>query len=136
MKKILSFCFLAALTIAAISFSPASAIAQSSKKVTKTALTAADTTVFTNMGSKLASSQVTVTKSAGTLGGKVYWEATINGTWVALDSVTLADVSTAQTKVTINTKSGGTPYLSYRYRYAPTGGTATVVYAYLRRLDE
>lgn len=129
MKK-LAFLLLASFACFAM------ATAQSSKLVTKT-ITTADTVLFSNVPSNITGFQYTYTETSGTTAGKVYLEGTINGTFVILDSLTLADVAGAQTKVVAIAKSTGTTYLSYRWRNTNTSSaTGTVRAAYLRRTDE
>lgn len=128
MKKLLY-----GLLIAVISFSFVGVHAQSTKTTTKT-ITAADTTTFTNVPSKLKGFQYTYTETSGTTAGKVYLEGTINTTYVLLDSLTLSDVATAQTKVFALTS---TTYLNYRFRNTNTSSaTGAIRVAYLRRSDE
>jgi hypothetical protein len=107
--------------------------AQTIKSTTKT-ITAADTLSFSNVGTHLKAFQYTYTETSGTSAGKVYLEGTINGTYVLLDSLTLADVTTAQTKVFPITAE---TYLSYRFRNTNTSSaTGTVKAYYIRRTDE
>ncbi len=108
--------------------------AQTTKSVTKT-VTGVDTVTFTNVPSKLRSLQYTYTKTSGTAAGIVVLEASTNGTWFSLDTLTLANVTTAQTmKYTFTT---GTSYLSYRWRNTNTSAAPGIVKAaYLRRSDD
>lgn len=132
MKKLL---FLAAF-IAALTLGLSSTVqAQSSHTVPKS-ITGADTISWPSMPSKLMGFQYTYTETGSvTTAGKVYLEGTINGTWVLLDSLTLADVTTPQTKVFPVAASTGTTYKGYRFRTTNTT-TADVVAAYLRRYDD
>ena len=132
MKKVIFIALAALFTLAAVSYPAAESKAQTVKLTTKTLSAATDTTAFTNVGSKVKAFQYTFTKSGSTPSGKVYLEATINGTWVAIDSLTITDVSTAQTKVTAITS---TTYLSYRYRNS-AALTGAIRLAYIRRTDE
>ena len=133
MKKILFSIAVAAFTFAASVVPVADVKAQTVKLTTKT-ITAADTVTFSSVGSKVKAFQYTYTETSGTTAGKVYLEGNINGTWVALDSLTLADVATAQTKVTVLT---ATSYLNYRFRNTNTSSaTGAIRAAYIRRTDE
>lgn len=133
MKKLFFIAAIAAFVITA-TVAPVSAIkAQATNTVTKT-ITGVDTVTWTSIGSRVKAFQYTYTETSGTTAGKVYLEGTITGTWVALDSLTLADVTTAQTKVTVVT---ATSYKQYRYRNTNTSAaTGSVVAAYIRRPDE
>lgn len=131
MKRIIAILTLAAFTFAAVTAPTAKAEAQTVKLVTKS-ITSTDTTVFANIGSKVKSFQYTFTESSGTTSGKVYLEGTVNGTWIAVDSLTLSDVTTAQTKLFPVTS---TNYLSYRFRNS-AAITGAVRAAWLRRTDE
>lgn len=139
MKKIL-FVLTAFSAIIFLTPSVNTVSAQSSAKVTKAAVTAADTTSYASIRSKVKSFHFTVTKSAGTLAGKMYLEATdvgaSNTEWIKLDSLSITDISTVQQKAYVVPPTTGTSYLSYRFRYAPTGGTATLILGYVRRIDE
>jgi hypothetical protein len=105
--------------------------AQSTKLVVK-ATTGVDTVYFMNMPSKVKSLQYTFTKTSGTVSGKVILEGSIDGTYVGVDSFTLADVAYPQSKKTSITS---TDFLHYRYRVT-TATPGTVRTAYLRRTDE
>jgi hypothetical protein len=96
---------------------------------------AVDTTTFTNVKSRIKSFEVSALKDSGTVGGKIYLQATITPLgWVNIDSLTLANVATVQNKVTVLT---ATSYKSYRYVYVPSGTSNLIIqYAYLRRSDE
>lgn len=133
MKKIFAILLMAAFTIAATSFPAAEVKAQSIKLTAKT-ITGVDTITFTNVPSKVKAFQYTYTETSGTSAGLVILEGTINGTWKALDTLTLSDVTTAQTRVYTVTS---TSYLSYRYRNTNTSAaTGAVRAAYIRRTDE
>jgi hypothetical protein len=133
MKKFFFAVVIAAITFGLSSTPTVKANAQSTKLVSKT-ISAADTITFTSIPSRLKAFQYTFTESSGTTAGKVYLEGTVNGTWVALDSLTLADVGTAQTKVFPITS---TSYLSYRFRNTNTSSSSgSVKAAYVRRTDE
>ncbi|MGQ0739136.1 MAG: hypothetical protein ACT4OJ_08775 [Bacteroidota bacterium] len=133
MKKLLLIALAALFTVAAVSYPSVKAEAQSIKLTTKT-ITTADTVTFTNVGSRVKAFQYTFTETSGTTAGKVYLEGTINGTYVLLDSLTLADVTTAQTKVFPLT---ATTYLTYRFRNTNTSSaTGAVRAAWIRRTDE
>lgn len=133
MKKLLFGLMIAAVSFAVATLPTASVSAQSTKTTTKT-ITAADTITFTNVPSKLKGFQYTYTETSGTTAGKVYLEGTINTTYVLIDSLTLSDVATAQTKVFPLT---ATTYLSYRFRNTNTSSaTGAVRVAYLRRSDD
>ncbi|RXK57564.1 hypothetical protein ESA94_20410 [Lacibacter luteus] len=124
------------LSVIAVAFATLTVSAQSSKLVTKT-ITTADTVTFSNVPSKLVAFQYTFTETSGTTAGKVIFEGTVNGTWVGVDSLTLTDVTTAQTKVFPILSSNGTTYLSYRFRNTNTSSaTGTIRAAWLRRTDE
>jgi hypothetical protein len=131
MKKFLIAVVIAALS--SLSFVTQKAQAQASPLQTKT-ITTADTITYTNVPSKIKSFQYEYTETSGTTAGKVYLEGTITGTYVLLDSLTLADVATAQTKVFLLT---ATSYKNYRFRNTNTSSaTGTVKAAYVRRTDE
>lgn len=126
--------FLLALSLGLLAYG---ASAQSTKKVTQpdTSInTTGSTITFTNMPSKLVSVQASVARISGALNGKVYFEHTVDGNWIAVDSLVLAD-ATVQTKIFPVT---GTKGLSYRVRYAPggTSQTSRLTASYLRRTDE
>ncbi|KAK6033562.1 tape measure domain protein [Ostertagia ostertagi] len=110
--------------------------AQSTRKVTQadTSINATGSTIsFTNMASKLMSIQASVVKISGTLAGEVYLDGTIDGNWIAQDSLVLADAAVA-TKLFPITR---TNFLNYRIRYVPTGTqTSRVTATYLRRTDD
>lgn len=126
MKKFISFILISAFIM--------TAGAQTTKMYSKT-ITAADTTSFINVPSRIKSFTYAITKTSGTLAGKVYLEGSIvQGQWVALDSITLADNTVMQSKTTPITS---TDYLSYRYRCTNTSSaTANIEAVYLRRTDE
>ena len=135
MKKILFAALVAALTFGMTAFVN-EAKAQSTNTVSRT-ISTADTITWTSVGSHLRGFQYTYTESSGTTAGKVYLQGTINGTWVNLDSLTLADVTTAQTKVVTYAPTAGTLYKSYRWLNTNTSSaTGAVVATYLRRSDE
>lgn len=128
MKKILLTALIAVFALAVN--------AQSTNTTTKT-ITTADTVTHTSIGSNVRGFQYTYTETSGTTAGKVYFEGTINGTWVLLDSLTLSDVATAQTKVITVAPTAGTVYKSYRWRNTNTSSaTGAVVVTYLRRNDD
>lgn len=131
MKKFLFA--IAFITFALVSMPTVNADAQTTKLVVKT-ITAADTLMFANVPSKMKAFQYTYTETSGTTAGTVYFEATISGAYVIIDSLTLSDVATAQTKVfTVSSTS----YLTYRFRNTNTSSaTGSVRAAYLRRTDE
>lgn len=130
MKKLL---YGIAIAFTMIAFSTESQ-AQTSKMETKT-ITAADTITFTNVPSNIVAVAYSYIETSGTTAGKIYLEATnLPGQWVAIDSVTLADVATVQGKTTAITT--GT-YLNYRYRNTNTSSaTGSVKAMYLRRQDQ
>lgn len=133
MKKFLFAIAIAAFTTALICAPSTKVSAQSTKLTTKT-ITTADTITFSAVPSKIKGFQYQYTETSGTTAGKVYLEGTITGTYVLIDSLTLADVATAQTKVFA---ISSTTYLSYRFRNTNTStATGTVKAAYLRRTDE
>ena len=128
MKKFILFLGIALLAV--------TADAQSTKLVTKT-ITTADTVTFSNVPSKIKAFQYTYTETSGTTAGRVIFEGTVNGTWVGVDSLTLTDVATPQTRVFPVLSSNGTTYLSYRIRCTNTSSaTGTIRAAWLRRPDE
>lgn len=133
MKKILFVALVAALTFGITTMPVADVKAQSTNTVSKT-ITAADTITWTTVASKLKGLQYTYTETSGTTAGKVYLQGTINGTYVNLDSLTLSDVTTAQTKVFAITS---TTYKGYRFVNTNTSSaTGAVVATYIRRYDE
>jgi hypothetical protein len=134
MKKFLFGFLVGVFALGAASVPTATVKAQSTRVVNKT-ITAADTISFANVQSKIKSFTYALTKTSGTVAGKVYLEAgSINGQWTALDSLTLADVATVQQKTVIVT---ATNYLNYRWRNTNTSSaTAAVKTAILRRVDE
>lgn len=135
MKKILFAALIAALTFGMTVVST-KAKAQSTNTTTKT-ITAADTITYTSIGSNLRGLQYTYTETSGTTAGKVYLQGTINGTYVNLDSLTLTDVATAQTKVFTVAPTAGTLYKNYRWVNTNTSSaTGAVVATYLRRNDD
>lgn len=138
MKKVILAALIAVFTIGFVATPVIEVKAQTVQCTSKT-ITAADTltTKFSNMGSNLRAVQYTYTETSGTSAGKVYLEGTINGTWVLLDSLTLADVATAQTKVVTFAKTAGGSYVSYRWRNTNTSSaTGSVSACWLRRTDE
>lgn len=139
MKKILAAVLIAALTFGA-TVAPTDVVkAQASTTYSRT-ITAADTITFSNLGSKLRGWQYTYTETSGTTAGKVYLEGNINGnasSWIALDSMTLADQAAAQVKTITYAPTAGTLYKNYRWRNTNTSSaTGAVVVTALRRPDE
>ena len=134
MKRLLILAIMAAFVLG---FSaPVKAQGLSTNTTTKT-ITGADTITHTNIGSKVRGFQYTYTETSGTTAGKVYLQGTINGTYVNLDSLTLSDVATAQTKVYTIAPTAGTLYKSYRWINTNTSSaTGTVTAVYIRRSDE
>jgi hypothetical protein len=134
MKKILFAALIAAMTFGIASVPTLKAEAQSTKTATKT-ITAVDTSSFSNVPSKIVSVQYTFTETSGATAGKVYLEVTADNLgWVAIDSLTLADVSTRQT---LKTNFTSTNFLSCRWRNTNTSSaTGSVKYSYLRRTDD
>lgn len=124
MKKL--FSLLAIALVATVSMN-----AQSTKLIAKT-VTGVDTIYFQNVPSNIMSFQTTFTKTGGTVSGKLILEGTIEGTYVGIDSLTLADNANKQT---LKTNLTSTNFLSYRVRYT-SASAATLRSAYLRRLDE
>lgn len=136
MKRLFLAALVAALTFGLTAIPAANAKAQSTSTISKT-ITAVDTVTWASVPSKIKGFQYTYTETSGTTAGKVYFEGTINGTYVALDSLTLADVGTAQTLKYVIKTSDGTQYKGYRFRNTNTSSaTGAVVAAYLRRYDE
>lgn len=134
MKKFITGLLIASFTI----FIAAAPIADAKAQTTKTAavhtITGADTVTFTNVPSKIKAFQYTYDETSGTSAGTVKMYGTINGEWVYLDSLALADQAAAQTKVFTLT---ATTYLSYRFINSNTSSaTGTVKVGYLRRQDE
>ena len=127
--------FLLAAVIAVISFAFAVPAAQAQQtKMTVKTITAADTVSFTSVPSKIKAFQYQYTETSGTTAGKVYFEGTITGALVTIDSLVLSDVATAQTKVFAVT---ATNYINYRLRNTNTSSATGVVRAaWLRRVDE
>ena len=110
--------------------------AQSTRKVTQpdTSINGVGSIVtFSSMPSKLVAITGTVAKISGAVAGKFYLEATVDGQWNKLDSLTLVDQA-------VNTKTfpiARTTYLSYRINYVPTGTqTSRLTATYIRRTDE
>lgn len=134
MKKLLLAAGIAAFAFLISATPTVSVQAQQTKLVVKT-ITGVDTVTFANVPSKMRSLEYTYTETTGTSAGYVILEATTNGTWFSLDTLTLADVTTAQKfKFTFTT---GTNYLSYRYRNTnSSAATGVVRAAYLRRTDD
>jgi hypothetical protein len=134
MKKFLFAAIIAAMTIGIASVPTVKADAQSTKVSTKT-ITAADTSTFSNVPSKIVSVTYTYTETSGTTAGKVYLEVSgDNLGWVAIDSLTLGDVTTKQV---LKTNFTSTHFLSCRWRNTNTSSaTGSVKYSYLRRTDE
>ena len=125
------FAIVAALVFTA---APTQQVKAQSIKLTVKTITAADTVTFTNVGSRTKAFQYTFTETSGTTAGKVYLQGAINGTFVNIDSLTLADVTTPQTKVFPLT---ATTYLTYRLVNTNTSGaTGQVRAASIRRTDE
>jgi hypothetical protein len=103
-------------------------------KITQKSISAPDTVVFTNAPSKIKAFQYQYTESSGTTAGKVYFEGTVTGAYVIIDSLLLADVSTAQAKLF---SVSSTNYLTYRFRNTNTSSASgTIRCGYLRRADE
>lgn len=129
MKNFLLITLAAIFTLTAINVQ-----AQYTKQVGHT-ITKADTITFAAVPGKIKAFAYTLTKTSGTVAGKVYLEGgVIAGQWVILDSLTLADVATIQSKVT---PISATSYLNYRFRCTNTSNaTAVVKAAYFRRTDE
>lgn len=131
MKKLLFGLMIAAVSFAVASVPTVSASAQSTKTYSKTLTAAADTITFTNVPSNIVAFQYTFDETSGTSSGDATLYGTINGEWVQIDSLAIADQAAAQTKVFLITT---TSYLSYRI--ITTTNTGTVKASYLRRQDE
>jgi hypothetical protein len=127
MKKLI---YMVAFLTLAITFT------SNAQRVSATSINAVgDTITFNPMPSKLLVFQATVTKSSGTISGKVYLEGTIDGTWIKMDSLTLSNVTT-NSKMFPGAEEMGTSYLGYRFNYVPTGTqTSTLIVAYTRKVD-
>jgi hypothetical protein len=135
MKKVL-FAALFAVYVIGINMIPVVTHAQQTNTVaTAHAVTAADTITATAVASNVMQFVYTYTETSGTTAGKVYLQGKfLASAWVNIDSLTLADVGTAQTLRTIVTQ---TSYKDYRWVNTNTStavGTATC--GYLRRPDE
>lgn len=135
MKKFLLIALVAIFTISAVTIPSIEVKAQSTKLISKSAITTADTINFLSVPSKIKSFSYTLLKTSGTVAGKVYLEAgSLTNQWETLDSLTLANVTTLQVKTVIIT---ATNYLNYRWRNTNTSSaTAAVKASYLRRTDE
>ncbi len=93
------------------------------------------TIAFNSIGSRLKAIDFLVQKVSGTVGGKVYLQASNNGgiSWDNLDSLTNSNQAT-NTKHIAFTK---TDYKSYRAYYTTSGTQNSIlIVAYLRRPDE
>jgi hypothetical protein len=83
---------------------------------------------FLKIPPDVSSFQATVTKDSGTVGGYMFMECTVNGTdWLnctlAGDSLTLTDVSTAQSKIwQISKLKYVQDVASFRIKIIPSGG--------------
>lgn len=104
-------------------------------------ITAADTLLAistTSIPSKIRAIQYVYTETSGTTAGKVYLEGSIDNTnYVLIDSLTLADVATAQTKLVVFPASTGTVYRSLRWRNTNTSSATAAVRSWmLRRHDD
>lgn len=135
MKKVL-FAALFAVYVIGINLLPVAAQAQQTNTVANAkAITAADTVTATAVASNVMQFVYTYTETSGTTAGKIYLQGKFMASaWVNLDSLTLADVGTAQTLRTVVTQ---TSYKDYRWVNTNTSsavGTATA--GYLRRPDE
>lgn len=138
MKKFLFIALISALTFSLSAVPASEATAQSTNTITRT-IAGVDTALWnaTSVGSDVRGFQYTALKSSGTVAGKVILEGTINGTWVGVDSLTLADVTYAQTKVTSVAPTAGTTYRNYRYRCTNTSAATIVITAtYIKRSDD
>lgn len=136
MKKLFTAVACAAFTLAFTAAPSIKVKAQQTKLIVK-AITGADTVAFANVPSKMRCFQYTVTKTSGALAGKLILEGTVNGTYVGLDSLVLADIATAQTLKYIISASTGTSYLTYRFRCTNTSAAPSAVRAgWLRRTDD
>lgn len=136
MKKIFLSALIAVMTFSFTAIPSAKVKAQSTNAISRT-ITAADTVSWLNVPSKVKGFEYSYTETSGTTAGKVYFEGTINGTWFALDSITLADVAQVQALKFLIKTSDGTQYKSYRFRNQNTSSaTGAIVAAYLRRYDE
>jgi hypothetical protein len=103
----------------------------------KDSLVNTDTSIiaFNSVPSKVKSLEVTALKSSGTISAKIYFQGSLDGlVWNNIDSITLADVTTYQTKIVTVTS---TIYNSYR-SYVTTSGTQKFYdwFTILRRPDE
>lgn len=89
---------------------------------------------YNSVASKVKAFQASVTKVSGTVAGKVYLEATVDGSqWQKLDSLVLSDVA-AQTKLF---SISATYYNSYRANFTTTGTQVSyLIFSVLRRPDE
>ena len=124
MKKIL-------LIVMALAFTFGTAQAQNTKQVNHT-ITNADTVTFSRVPDNVIAFAYALTKTSGAVAGKVYLEGgIIEGQWNLIDSLTLADVTTIQSKTF---PISSTSNLNYRFRCTNTSSaTAEVKGAYLRR---
>lgn len=89
---------------------------------------------FNSIGSNVVSFTVVVKKVSGTVGGKVYLQATNDGVeWEMLDSLTNSNVATNIKTVLISRTS----YNSYRAYYTTSGTQSSVLrFVAVRRPDE
>jgi hypothetical protein len=136
MKKILFAALVAALTFGMATIPTMKAKAQQTNTVANAkAITGADTVTATSVASNVMQFVYTYTETSGTTAGKVYLQGKfLAAAWVNLDSLTLADVGTAQTLRTIVT---ATSYKDYRWVNTNTSSAVgTVTAGFLRRQDE
>lgn len=93
-----------------------------------------DTSVvtLTAVPSHIISFQSTVTRLAGTVGGKVYLEGTTDGVgWIRLDSMTLTNQAINSKLFTLSTQP---PCWSYRAYYISSGSQSSIQrFSYTRR---
>ena len=124
-----------ALTVSAQSVQPVYQKPDRTILPSVTITNAATTNVtFSSIGSKVKSFQTPVTKTSGTVAGKVYLQGTVDGVgWITIDSLVLSDQA-------INSKSfavTSTSFNSYRAQCVSTGTlVVALTFSYMRRPDE
>lgn len=135
MKKILYGLLIAAISFTAASVPTGTVHAQSTGHLVSKTITGVDTITFSQVPSKIKSFNYTLLKTSGTVAGYVILQGgTISGEWYAIDTLTLANSSSLQTKRVLLTS---TSYLNYRWiNTNSSAAVAAVKSTYLRRTDE
>jgi hypothetical protein len=119
-------------------FNPIQAQIVTTVKATKDTLTNADTAYVNFSVTNLAKSvEAHVTKVSGTVAGKVYFQATVDGTnYTTIDSLTLADQSVNYKVFPLHASNGRLTYATYRFSIYESGTCKSAPKGYLLRRSD